>query len=232
MVSDQLDRSLNSLSRSTAVGSNILSFPSECLIDRMNREVKQGWRILRFQNSLVSRVLKAKSFPNSSFLEAKLGSGPSYLWRSIWQGRGLLMQGLCWRVGNGDSIKIWHDQWLPVPYQFKVISQNLFRPEVFKSALLLENPCWWNTGLLQGIFCQRDVEIIEKIPLAQEPVEDRLIWHYSVDGELTVKTAYRMGMKFLERCQSQGEAPTSSRGARGSFWAKFLKIYIPPKVKV
>lgn len=44
---------------------------------------KRGWRILRFPNSLVSRVLKAKYFPNSSFLEAKLGSGPSYLWRSI-----------------------------------------------------------------------------------------------------------------------------------------------------
>lgn len=85
--------------------------------------------------------------------------------------------------------------------QFKVISQNLFLPEDLRvSALLLENPLRWNTGLLQGIFRQRDVEIIENFPLTQEPVEDRLIWHYSVDGEFTVKTAYRMGMKFLERC--------------------------------
>jgi hypothetical protein len=67
-VSDQLDRSLNSLSRSTAVGSNILSFSSECLIDRMNREVKQGWELV--PRSLIARDLMA--FSNSPLFRTKI----------------------------------------------------------------------------------------------------------------------------------------------------------------
>jgi hypothetical protein len=39
---------------------------------------KQGWRLLQDPDSMVGKILKAKYFPNESFLEAKLGSKPSY----------------------------------------------------------------------------------------------------------------------------------------------------------
>ena len=39
---------------------------------------KQGWCILKSPDSLMARVLKAKYFHSSSFLDAKLGSNPSY----------------------------------------------------------------------------------------------------------------------------------------------------------
>ena len=39
---------------------------------------KQGWRILKNQNSRVHRVFKAKYFAKCSFLEAKMGRRPSY----------------------------------------------------------------------------------------------------------------------------------------------------------
>jgi hypothetical protein len=35
---------------------------------------KQGWRLLQDPDSIVGKILKAKYFPNESFLEAKLGS--------------------------------------------------------------------------------------------------------------------------------------------------------------
>ena len=39
---------------------------------------KQGWRILKNQNSLVHRIFKAKYFAKKTFLEAELGRRPSY----------------------------------------------------------------------------------------------------------------------------------------------------------
>ncbi|KAL5571472.1 hypothetical protein UlMin_021069 [Ulmus minor] len=36
---------------------------------------KQGWRLIRYPDSLVGKVLKACYFPNCSFLEAKVGGG-------------------------------------------------------------------------------------------------------------------------------------------------------------
>lgn len=55
---------------------------------------KQGWRILHKPDSLMAKILKAKYFKGAGFMEAKLGSNPSFVWRSILWGRHLLKEGL------------------------------------------------------------------------------------------------------------------------------------------
>lgn len=40
---------------------------------------RQGWRLLKFEDSLVGRVFKSKYYPQCNFLEAKLGRNPSYV---------------------------------------------------------------------------------------------------------------------------------------------------------
>ncbi|KAL9667486.1 hypothetical protein QQ045_001847 [Rhodiola kirilowii] len=44
---------------------------------------KQRWRILTEPNMLVSKILKAKYFPDSDLLNAAVGSRPSFAWRGI-----------------------------------------------------------------------------------------------------------------------------------------------------
>lgn len=56
---------------------------------------KQGWRIITNQNSLVTRVLKAKYFPNDHFLNSSLKNLSSYTWKSIWAAKAVLAKGLC-----------------------------------------------------------------------------------------------------------------------------------------
>lgn len=67
---------------------------------------KQAWRLLNHQNSLFFRVYKARYFPNVSFLEAELGSNPSYIWRSLLKAREIILVGARWKVGCGTSINI------------------------------------------------------------------------------------------------------------------------------
>lgn len=76
---------------------------------------KQSWRLLREPHSLLSRVIKAKYYPNSTLMDANLGKRSSHAWRSIYQDTQLIKQGLRWRVGDGNTIRIWHDQWLDNP---------------------------------------------------------------------------------------------------------------------
>lgn len=46
-----------------------------------------AWRILQEPNSLSARNLKVVYFPDTSMLEATIGSHPSQIWRSITEGR-------------------------------------------------------------------------------------------------------------------------------------------------
>lgn len=86
---------------------------------------KQGCRFLQNSNSLADKVLRAKYFPTTNFLKKKLGSNPSYFWQSILFARPLLEDGLLWRIGNGETVSIWTNKWLPSHNTFK--SQNSIR---------------------------------------------------------------------------------------------------------
>lgn len=54
---------------------------------------KQGWRILQNEDSLVARIMKAKHFPESSFLDAPVKKKCSFLWGSIASARHLVEEG-------------------------------------------------------------------------------------------------------------------------------------------
>jgi hypothetical protein len=71
---------------------------------------KQCWQLLKSLDSLTAKIIKAKYYPNSSFLEAKLGSKPSFAWRSIQRAQNLFEKGLLWRIRNGQLVHIWGDR--------------------------------------------------------------------------------------------------------------------------
>lgn len=54
---------------------------------------KQGWRMLAKPSSLMACLYKAKYFPNSDVLIAKIRSNPSYTWRSIHHSLEVLREG-------------------------------------------------------------------------------------------------------------------------------------------
>jgi hypothetical protein len=47
---------------------------------------KQVWRLVCEPDSLYARVLRAKYYPHSKFLKAKMKSGASFTWLSILAG--------------------------------------------------------------------------------------------------------------------------------------------------
>ena len=48
---------------------------------------RQAWRVLLEPETLSARVLKAVYFPEKHFLEAEVGSSPSWIWRAIMEGK-------------------------------------------------------------------------------------------------------------------------------------------------
>jgi hypothetical protein len=73
---------------------------------------KQGWKLLTEPNSLVSRLFKARYFPNNTYLTANIGHNPSYVWRSILRARFIVRGGARWSIGTGRSIPILGEPWV------------------------------------------------------------------------------------------------------------------------
>ncbi|KAL8552093.1 hypothetical protein ACS0TY_000957 [Phlomoides rotata] len=67
---------------------------------------KLAWRLIDDPSALVSRLLKARYFPNTDFMSSSLGSNPSYTWSSIHASQDLLRLGVRWKIGDGESMRI------------------------------------------------------------------------------------------------------------------------------
>jgi hypothetical protein len=74
---------------------------------------KQGWRLTKFLGSLVGKIFQEKYYPSGDFLGSFLGSRPSYAWRSIWEAKPLLKEGILRKIRDGSNIKIREDKWIP-----------------------------------------------------------------------------------------------------------------------
>ena len=77
-------------------------------------------------NSLIARIYKAKNFPYSDIIGAKLGCNHSYAWQSIYNSLEVIKMGTRWRVGNGKMIHIWEDKWLPTQTTHKICSSQQY----------------------------------------------------------------------------------------------------------
>jgi hypothetical protein len=110
---------------------------------------KQGWRIMLNPDCLVAKVLKSKYFSKEDFLTSRLGSNPSFVWRSLWGAKYLVQTGMIWRVGDGKSVKIWGDKWIGSTYTGKIQAPVRILGENDKvSALIEDTTQWWNYELI------------------------------------------------------------------------------------
>ncbi|KAG8379293.1 hypothetical protein BUALT_Bualt07G0073400 [Buddleja alternifolia] len=122
---------------------------------------KQAWRLIKFPNSLLSRILKARYFPNCSFFEARKGTRPSLSWASILWAREVVTVGSRWRIGSGQSVSIWTDRWLPRPTTFRVITAPNMLPHNASVASLINHITRaWDSQLVRQIFWPPDVDAI------------------------------------------------------------------------
>ena len=192
---------------------------------------KQGWRLITRPDSLCARVLKGKYYPNGDFLSATRKKKSSETWRAILHGRKVLQKGIIKRVGPGDTINIWNDNWIPGIRSMKplVHLENSLVQHV--DELFLPGTRTWDEDLVRQSFIPSDANEILKIRPGLRMDEDTLAWSHEKFGMYTVRSAYRL----LKEEQIQLEAsklnePNSSDGSW--IWKRLWKLKIPPKIRI
>lgn len=177
---------------------------------------KQVWMILQVPSSLCARVLKEFYFDHGTILNATCPSGGSYTFRSILFGRDLLLEGLIWRVGDGSSIRIHHDNWIPRKGSLRPLGQ-VFMPGMTRvSDLLNEDATGWNYQKLEAMFTQGDIEDIVQICVAGPGIEDTLAWNFTKNGHFSVKSAYHLCME--KKRGREGQPGSSSSISTHNSW--------------
>lgn len=112
---------------------------------------QQSWHIMTQTSTLLHQVFKAKYFPHSNFMGARIGPSPSYTWRGILEAWRIIREGSRWRVGNGKAINIWADCWLPGHKNLDWHRPLGEAPDLVES-LIDQQTRYWNVALVQKLF--------------------------------------------------------------------------------
>lgn len=191
---------------------------------------KQAWIILTKPKSLMSSIIKSRYFPHCDFLEATLGSRPSYVWRSILFGRDLLSKGIIPRIGNGLHTRVWLDKWVideiegpRAPW----IKNYSFDVNLMVSSLIDPLTRRWNQQSLEEIFVPGDVKwMMENQPIPRK--EDFWCWKFNRSGTFSVKSAYWFAMSIKNsEARREAECLPSVNGLKEQAW----KVITSPKIK-
>ena len=95
-------------------------------------------------------VFKARFFPNCSILEANDSIASSYAWKSIIGARDVIRKGMVWRIGDGNSVRVKEDKWLPQKGSRSIISPlPTILPETRVSSLIEADRREWKIEVIQ-----------------------------------------------------------------------------------
>jgi len=154
---------------------------------------KQGWKFQTEPQSLVSHILKARYFPNHSYLKTNLGHNPSYVWHSILRARFIVRGGLHWCIGPSNSIHILDEPWL---LNGECIDGNItgahFVRDFTVDSLIDNNSKSWNIDLVRQVFSEDITSTILQTPLINQGPGDHMILKAEKNDMYYVRSAYKL----------------------------------------
>lgn len=166
-------------------------------------------------------MYKAMYYPHGTFLTAKIGSNPSFVWRSVLETQSLLKAGITRRVGHGVDTSIVKDLWLPSVENLFIQTNHAALVDKIVVSLMSTDNAGWDVDLIRDIFTNRDANLIFSIPV-QRDQEDSWYWRHEKMGSYSVKSAYSM-------IREQKEVQHS--GNNSGLWRKLWNLKVPLKVK-
>ena len=183
---------------------------------------KQGWRLLHDHDSLLSQCFKARYFPRCHFLDAVDSPNSSYVWKSMVAALPILKSGCCWRVGNGVSIRVHKDKWIPNYPANKILHLAQEESEEWLVSELIDSVshCWMRDVIMSS-FHREDAEAICNIHLSHRQVSDSVVWLHNRKGVYSVRSGYYIARRVMRK----DDWAESSRGSGGlQIWKKLWKL--------
>lgn len=102
------------------------------------------WRFSRNTSTLWAKVLKVKYTQHKHTGTYQVKSTDSYVWKSMIKAHGLFQARFSWKIGDGSTINLWNDNWLP---NNNCLCQSIQGPfnqmeEELKVSAIISNHSW------------------------------------------------------------------------------------------
>ncbi|XP_075480607.1 uncharacterized protein LOC142521262 [Primulina tabacum] len=195
-------------------------------MDEFNRALlaNQFWRLLRNPESLATKVLKGRYFRHGDIMTAGTGTNPSFIWRSLVWSREILDKGLIWRVGNGHSIRIFEDNWVPGLTSKLCIPNETWQNDAKVESLIINGV--WDTSAILHNFNPFIAEKIIQTPLLAQHTGDTRFWRFDTKGHYSARDGYRLQRGLFSPPGNQSEHSMQK------WWSFIWSLSIPPKFAI
>ncbi|XP_035551748.1 uncharacterized protein LOC118349904 [Juglans regia] len=199
---------------------NILSSYESASSERLNPEKSSIYFSKNTRKEIQNSILFTAGIKASGPFERYLGlpsyiaktrvrRADSFVWKSITAARPLLYEGLLWKIGNGNKVKIWSDRWLPIPMSYKTQSPpKVLSTEATVSSLIDQDTHSWNLPLVQSVFISGEVAIISRMHISPCNSNDKQVWRCTKNGIFSVKSAYHLQVSVNDLNKGQASDPT------------------------
>lgn len=155
----------------------------------------------------------------TSFFEYNPKANDSYIWKKILAQRDLMRKDIRWKIGNGQSINFWLDNWLGQTNLCSLLNINskTVDMDLKLGQFITSDHCWNLTNLNQ--FLPRHVILkVQGIPLPTTDLSDTPIWGPTPSGLFTIKSTTWLAH----------DLPPKSPWPFRWIW----KLDIPPKLQI
>nr|POE84677.1 putative ribonuclease h protein [Quercus suber]POF15784.1 putative ribonuclease h protein [Quercus suber] len=151
----------------------------------------------------------------------------SFTWKSLLQACQVIDLGSRWKIGDGQSIRIRDDRWLPKIPATRIVSPSaMIPPEAKVSELINEDNHAWRSALIMSEFLPHEATMILGIPLSYQNVPDKQVWFPTPNGDYSTRSAYHL----LSNVDRSKRPSCSNPGKSHRLWNGIWGLQIPHKV--
>ena len=145
----------------------------------------------------------------------------------------MIKEGAKWVVGDGKSIKIWGEKWIPSIESGRIITPRTSMDSGAKVAsLIVQERAEWDVALIRRTFLPHKAKAILSIPISPMNLSDSQVWAKSLNGIFTVKSAHRIAAKYLVDLKGREESPGCRDNSKmTAIWKVVWNLKCPNKIK-
>lgn len=150
---------------------------------------KLTWMVVSKRVSSCMEALRSKYKVTESWLKEAPRKYASNTWRAVERMKSLIVKGACFLVGDGLSIDIWKEPWVPWLLEFTpkpTAHSNNTQPMIV--AELIDPICrCQNETKLNELFDATSISTIKRISIPTTLMKDKLVWILEPKGNYSVK---------------------------------------------